>query len=166
MALLAYFKKTTSKPLIDVLPSPTGPLSLKMQSSCIEAANKRVAKEPERTGRGSASESATKPTKRGIYQKYRSQEKAEISSYAAMHGTRAAIRHYKGHFPQLKWMTVNDWRIAMAVATKKAIRSGEPVKIDKQKEKKRGRPSMLLDEITADIKRYITSLRDAIRYKF
>ena len=49
----------------------------------------------------------------------------------------------------------------MAVATKKAIRSGEPVKIDRLEEKKRGRPSMLSDEVTADIKRYITSLRDA-----
>ena len=43
MALLAYFKK--SKPSKDILPSPTGPLSLTIQSSCIEAANKRVAEE-------------------------------------------------------------------------------------------------------------------------
>ena len=162
MALLAYFKKTP-KPAIDALPSPTGPLSLKMQASCIEAANKRVAEELQRTGGASSSESGTKSTKRGVYQKYTPQEKAEISSYAAMHGTTAAIRHYKGRFPQLKWTTVNDWRKAMAVATKKAIRSGEPVKIDRLEEKKRGRPSMLSDEVTADIKRYITSLRDAGR---
>ena len=160
MALLAYFKKTP-KPAIDALPSPTGPLSLKMQSSCIEAANKRVTEELQRTGGASSSESGTKSTKRGVYQKYTPQEKAEISSYAAMHETTAAIRHYKGRFPQLKWTTVNDWRKAMAVATKKAIRSGEPVKIDRLEEKKRGRPSMLSDEVTADIKRYITSLRDA-----
>ena len=54
MALLAYFKK--SKPSKDILPSPTGPLSLTIQSSCIEAANKRVAEELKRTSEASAAE--------------------------------------------------------------------------------------------------------------
>ena len=90
MALLAYFKK--SKPSKDILPSPTGPLSLTIQSSCIEAANKRVAEELKRTSEASAAELGAKSTKRGMYQKYTPQEKAEIRSYAAMHGTTAAIR--------------------------------------------------------------------------
>ena len=159
MALLAYFKK--SKPSKDILPSPTGPLSLTIQSSCIEAANKRVAEELQRTSEASAAESGAKSTKRGMYQKYTPQEKAEISSYAAMHGTTAAIRRFKDRFPQLKWTTVNDWKKAMAVATKNAVKSGESVKIDKLEEKKRGRPSILSDAVTTDIKRYITTLRDA-----
>ena len=45
---------------------------------------------------------------------------------------------FKDHFPQLKWTTAKDWKKAMAVATKKAARSGKPVKINKLEEKKRG----------------------------
>ena len=155
MALLAYFKK--SNPSKAVLPSPTGPLSLQMPSSCIEAANKCVAEELERT----SAESVTKSTKRGTYQKYTPKEKAEISSYAIMHGTTATIRHFKDRFPELKWTTVNDWKKAMMVATKKAAKSGNPMQIDKLEEKKRGRPSLLSEDVTSDIKRYITTLRDA-----
>ena len=155
MALLAYFKK--SNPSKAILPSPIGPLSLQMPSSCIEAANKRVTEELERA---SASESARKSTKRGMYQKYTPKEKAEISSYAAMHGTTATTRHFKDHFPQLKW-TVNDWKKAMVVATKKAAKSGNPMQIDGLEEKKRGRPSILSEDVTSDVKHYITTLRDA-----
>ena len=155
MALLAYFKK--SNPSKAVLPSPTGPLSLQMPSSCIEAANKCVAEELERT----SAESVTKSTKRGTYQKYTPKEKAEISSYAIMHGTTATIRHFKDRFPELKWTTVNDWKKAMMVATKKAAKSGNPMQIDKLEEKKRGRPSLLSEDVTSDIKRYIATLRDA-----
>ena len=46
----------------------------------------------------------------------------------------------------------------MAVATKKAMRSGEPVNTDKLEDEKGGRPSLLSDEVTADIKRFITLL--------
>ena len=109
----------------------------------------------------STSESATKSMKRGTYEKYTPKEKAEISSYAVMHGTTAAIRHFKDRFPQLKWTTVNDWKKAMVVATKKAANSGKPVQIDTLEEKKRGRPSILSEDVTSDVKRYITSLRDA-----
>ena len=156
MSLLAYFEK--SNPSKTVLPSPTGPLSLQMPSSCIEAGNKCVTDELERT---SASEPTTKSTKRGTYQKYTPKEKAEISSYAAMHGTTATVRHFKDGFPQLKWTTINDWKKAMVVATKQAAKSGNPVQINKFEEKKRGRPSILFEDVTRDIKRYITTMRDA-----
>lgn len=160
MALLAYFQR--SNPSKAVLPSPTGPLSLQMSSSCIEAANKCVAEELEKTST-STSESATKSIKRGTYEKYTPKEKAEISSYAVMHGTAATIRHFKDRFPQLKWTTVNNWKKAtcMVVATKKAAKSGKPVQIDTLEEKKGGRPSILSEDVTSDIKRYITSLCDA-----
>ena len=47
----------------------------------------------------------------------------------------------------------------MAVTTKKAIRSGEPVKIDKLEEKKRGRPSLVSNKVQPSLG--ITSLCDA-----
>ena len=66
------------------------------------------------------------------------------------------MRHYKSRLPQLKWMIVSDCRKAMAVTTKKAIRSGEPVKIDKLEEKKRGRPSLVSDKVTTIIRHHLT----------
>ena len=132
-------------------------LSLQMPFSCNEAAYKCVTEELERT----SAESATKSTKRGTYQKYTPKEKAEISSYADKHGTAATIRHFNDCFPQLKWITVNDWKKAMIAATKKAAKSGNPMQIDKLE--KRGRPPILYypKMVTSDIIRYITTLRDA-----
>ena len=46
----------------------------------------------------------------------------------------------------------------MVVATKKAAKSGNPMQIDELEEKKRGRPS---EDVTSDVKRYITTRRDA-----
>ena len=78
-----------------------------------------------------------------------------------MHGTIATIRHFKDCFPQMKWTTVNDWKKAMVVATKKAAKSGKAVQIYTLEEKKRGSPSILSEDVTSDIKRYITSLHNA-----
>ena len=78
-----------------------------------------------------------------------------------MHGTTATVRHFKDRFPQLKWTTVKDWKKAMVVATKQAAKSGNPVQINKLEEKKRGRPSILFEDVARDIKRYITTMCDA-----
>ena len=49
----------------------------------------------------------------------------------------------------------------MIKATKKAVRGGQLEKISLLEEKKRGRPSLFPDSVTADIKCYIRALRDA-----
>ena len=70
MALLAYVKKPG--PSKATLPSPTGPLSLQMPSSCIEAANKCVSEELERTS-ATTSEldvSANKPAKDFLHHQF------------------------------------------------------------------------------------------------
>ena len=85
----------------------------------------------------------------------------DYSSYAVMHGTTGTVRHFKNRFPQLKWTTVNDRNNAMIVATKKAAKNGNPMQIDKLEEQKKGRPSILFEDVTSDIKRYITTLHDA-----
>ena len=78
-----------------------------------------------------------------------------------MHGTTATIRHFKDCFPQLKWTNVNKWKKAMVMATRKAAKSGNSMQIDKLEEKKRGRPSTLFEDVTSDVKHYITTLHDA-----
>ena len=131
-------------------------MSKQLPSSCIEAANNHV----EEVAKQTTAEDA-KGKKRGPYKKYTSKERAEVANYATLHGTSAAIRHFKARFPDLKWTTVNDWKEAMNKATKKAARDGQLEKIVVLEEKKRGRPSLLQDSVTADIKCYIRALRDA-----
>ena len=97
---------------------------------------------------------------RGPYKKYPSKDRAEVANYSTLHGTSAAIRHFKARFPDLKWTTVNDWKEAMIKETKKAARDGQ-LEIVVLEEKKRGRPSLLPDSVIADIKCYIRALRDA-----
>ena len=49
----------------------------------------------------------------------------------------------------------------MVMATRKAAKSGNSMQIDKLEEKKRGRPSTLFEDVTSDVKHYITTLHDA-----
>ena len=83
-------------------------MSKQLPSSCIEAANNHV----EEVAKQTTAEGA-KGRKRGPYKKYTSKERAEVANYATLHGTSAAIRHFKARFPDFKWTTVNDWKEAM-----------------------------------------------------
>ena len=111
MSLCAYFQKMNKS----CLPNPQGPLSKQLPSSCIESANNHV----EEVTKQMTTEGA-KGRKRGPYKKYTPNDKAEVANYATLHGTSAAIRHFKARFPDLKWTTVNDWKEAMIKATTKA----------------------------------------------
>ena len=150
--LYAYFQRTSNS----CLPSPQGPVSKRLPSSLIESVNSHVEEVANET-----TAEGTKGRKRGPYKKYTAKDKADVANYATFHGTSAAIRHFKARFPDLKWTTVNDWKEAMIKATKKAARGGQLEKIVLLEEKKRGRPSLLPDLVTGDIKCYIRALRDA-----
>ena len=151
--LYAYFQKTSASK--SYLPNPQGPLS-KQLPSCIESANNHVQKVTEQTAEDA------KGRKRDPYKKYTSKDRAEVANYATLHGTSAAIRHFKARFPDLKWTTVNDWKEAMIKEAKKAARDGQLEKIIVLEEKKRGQPSLLPDSVTADIKCYIRALRQGV----
>ena len=138
--LYAYFQKTSKS----CLPNPQGPLSKQLPCSCIGSANKHVEELAKQTT------IVAKSGKRGPYKKYFPKERAEVANYATLHGTSAAIRHFKARFPDLKWTTVDDWKGAMLKATSKAAIDGQLEKITKLKEKKRGRPSLLPDSVTTD----------------
>ena len=145
--LFKYFKREAS------LPSPSGPLSQKMPSSMIQAANDSVSSV---VAEGNGSDGK----KRGPYVKLSSKDKARIGNYAVTHGTSAAIRHFETEFPYLKWTTVNDWKTAMTAKMKQAHSSGkfEPIKL--LEGKKTGRPSTLSDELTRELKLYIEVIRE------
>ena len=162
MSLFKYFKRDSP------LPSPSGPLSREIPSTAIVAANDEVSKVLEKAGTTSrTTEPSTKPEtkplangnsvkQRGSYQRYTDTERATIGNYAHVHGTTAALRHFKTRYPELKYTTICDWRKAVADEEKK---TKQPV--TKLTSKKRGRPSMLPDEITVVIVKYINAIRDA-----
>ena len=93
----------------------------------------------------------TKSRKRSPYKKDTPKDKAKVANYATLHGTSAAIWHFKACFPDLKWTTVKNWRKAMVKATTKPARDAQLEKIVVLEEKKRDRPSLLPDSVTADI---------------
>ena len=132
------------------LPFPNGPLSREIPVTAISTANDEVMK-AFKTG-----EDDKGVQRRGPYQKYTDKEKAEIGKYVLMHGTTAALRHFKDQYSKLKYTTICEWKRAIAA---EEIKSQQPV--TELKSKKRGRPSMLPDNITTLLMKYIHAIRDA-----
>ena len=95
MSLFKYFK-----PLMkSSLPSPIGKLSGTIPSSSIAAANLEVSK---------VLPAVSALVTWGNYAKLTPKQKAVIGNYAMLHGTSAALNHFKKEFPELKWSTAND----------------------------------------------------------
>ena len=143
-SLYHYFKRDS------LLPSPTGPLSKEVPATTISAANKEVLE----CLKHSEDEKGAK--KRGTYQKYSGDVKAKIGNYAAANGTSAAICYFKSDFPNLKYTSVCEWKNAVAALTRKSHEMVETLE-----EKKRGRPSLLPEDITSHLTKYIHAIRDA-----
>ena len=107
--LYKYFKPT--KPSSgSQLPEPDGHLSITVPSTSIVAANQEVSKvlATEKSASGSSGSKQC-----GTYAKYTPKQKATIGNYSISHGTSAALRYFKAEFPDLKWSTVNDWKVAI-----------------------------------------------------
>ena len=85
-SLYHYFKSNSP------LPCPNGPLSREVPAIAISEANKEVTKVLK------DSEDKDGVKRRGAYQKYTPKDKAIIGNYAVMHGTSAALRHFKTNF--------------------------------------------------------------------
>ena len=143
--LFKYFKHKSE------LPSPNSPLSQKMPSSMIQAANDGVL---------SVVSTHSEGKKRGLHVKLSSKDKARIGNYAVTHGTSAAIKHFHTKFPYLKWTTVNDWKIAMTAKMRHAHSCGKFEPITSLEGKNTGRPSTLSDELTRELKLYIEVIRE------
>ena len=149
MSLYRYFQREKS-----ILPSRDGPLSSKVPSSHIEAANKRVSE---------VLSAAAEPSKpgRGVYKKYTPKDKATVANYSLLNGTSAAIRHFKDELPDIKCTSVNDWKRAVEQKKKIDRAHGRCEPVVELSGKKRGRPSVLSDELTNELKSYVYALRDA-----
>ena len=132
------------------LPSPNGPLSREVPAGAISEANKEVTK----VLKNSEGQDGVKS--RGTYQKYTPKDKATIGNYAVMHGTSAALRHFKTKFPDLKYTTVCEWRKAIVAKTRKDHEA-----VTELAEQKRGRPGILPEDILTHIMKYIRAIRDA-----
>ena len=153
--LYKYFKPT--KPSSgSQLPEPDGHLSITVPSTSIVAANQEVSKvlATEKSASGSSGSK-----QRGTYAKYTPKQKATIGNYSILHGTSAALRYFKAEFPDLKWSTVNDWKVAIIRKKRVAdVQNDKPVV--ELVEKKRGRPSTLPEEISREVMEYIRAIRD------
>jgi len=84
MALWKYFIREVKAPL----PSPSGSLSRTISSGGIVAANKEVQHVIDSSMDGTV-------LKKGPYEHFDDEERAQIGRYAADHRVAAAVRHYK-----------------------------------------------------------------------
>ena len=141
MALFRYFKPK-EKQENRFLPDPTGPLSVVVPSSTIDAANKavkRVLDDGER--------SCTQKRARGQYETFPAKEKATIARYASEIGVTKAIRKQEKQYSgsQLKESTVRAWakkyKAELHERCKAKTADGKP--LDELEDKKRVRPLLL-----------------------
>ena len=68
----------------------------------------------------------------------------------------AALRHYVGKFPDLKYTTICEWKKVISSQQKKESKS-----VTELNSKKRGRPPMFPEEVTTCVMKYIFAVRDA-----
>ena len=104
MSILKYFKPVCKKEKDFVLPDPSGPLSERVPSSSIEAANKKVS-ELIANPLESSSEQEVHPsqskTKRKRYLILTPAQRYEIGKRAAENGIAASLRYYAQKYPEL-----------------------------------------------------------------
>ena len=142
--LFKYFKASSSSPQV-ALPSPDGPLLREVPSTAISSANKEVEEVM------ASSDAHITEKKRKL-----SKQKATIGNYTLINGTSAALRHYVGEFPDLKYTTICEWKKVISSQQKKESKS-----VTELNSKKRGRPPMFPEEVTTCVMKYIFAVRDA-----
>ena len=142
-----YFKPTKPSFRSQIL-KPDGRYSMTIPSSII-AANQEVS-------RVLAMEKSVCVSKQcGMYTKYTPKQKATIENYSILHGTIATLRHFKAEFPDLKWLIVNNWKVAI-IKKKRVVDVQNDEHLVKLGEKKRGRLSMLPEKVME----YIRAVQD------
>ena len=79
-----------------------------------------------------------------------------IGNYVALHGTSAALRHFKSKFPDLKYTTVCEWRKAIVAKTRKDHKV-----VTELEEQKRERPRMLPEDVLTHVMKYVRAIHNA-----
>ena len=150
-----------------ILPNPNGALSECVSPRIIDECNRRVSEvlcvSP------SASPSADSPTsgkKRGKYATYSPSDRAKIGKCGVENGPSAAIPKLKIEFPNLKETTVRDICDSYKREfnnRKRKLDYNEPenIEINDIQPKKRGRKTLLPDEMDRQVQSYIEILRSS-----
>jgi len=105
MTLLAYFKKSNSSKTL--LPSPTGPLSLRMPSFCIELTRRPT--NGQKSWREQATQRPSWPQNQPNEERMKSTHPRKRQRPVVIHGTTATIRprHTSRNFAITKFLTRN-----------------------------------------------------------
>ena len=144
MALYRYLQT------VDSLPSPRGPLSIRMSPASIQEANKAVRDAPKRS------------KSRGKYSKYKPEQQAQVAKYAVEFGIQAAVRRFSKDFGvDLKGSTIRSWKakyLAEVDAKKSNGEADAPVTCLTLK--KRGKPLLLGEKLDEDVKHYLRAVRE------
>lgn len=152
MALLKYFKKSS------VLPHPNGPLSDKIPSSSIAAANNEVKDQV-------SSLTVNEVVKRGTYSKYSDEERTKVGKRASEMGVTNTLRFYKKEFSDkpLKESTVRTWKVQYEQELKRRhkFETGKETGVTKLVSGKRGRPFLLGNELDKRVQEYLKQMREA-----
>ena len=96
------------------------------------------------------------PVTRENYAKFTPKQKAAVGNYAVLHGTSAALHHFKTEFPELKCSTANDWIIKQKKI--KVSQGQEPAEVAELVGKSRGRPPTLPEDISKDLIEYARAI--------
>jgi hypothetical protein len=150
MSLFKYFQPSST------LPKPEGRLSTVVPSSSIAAANKEVKQ---------VLDKADKPEgnlKRGAYEYFTPEEKAQIGKRAAEYGVTASLRYFSKAFTgrSLKESTVRTWKMKYLQEIAARRRSGGDMNVKELVNKKLGRPLMLGEDLDKQVRAYLTALRE------
>ena len=150
MALWKYFKREVKTPL----PSPTGNLSSAISSGGIVATNREVQRVMDKSNDGTL-------LKRGPYEHFDDEERAQIGRYTADHGVAAAVRHYQKLFPtrKVKESSVRTWRNNYLRDLQIRKEEGREMVVKKLPYKKRGRPLLLGDYLDGKLRAYVEEIR-------
>ena len=93
-------------------------------------------------------------SKRGKYNKWTGEERAEIARCANKNGVSQTVRLLKGKYPRLTKQTVSDFKKALNEAKRNTV--GE---VDEIRGRKRGRPTLLPEELMQKTIETIQTLR-------
>ena len=141
----------------DTLPDPSGPLSGKVPSEAIAAANKEVTKVLDKSCKDDKSG-------RGPYLTLTSAQRFTIGKRAAEYGTTAAIRYFMKKYPELPPKETTVWRLKNLYHSQLRLHHDDISSAESVKElptKKTGRPLMTGDELDKQVSDYIGYLRSA-----
>jgi len=155
MSILNFFKPKK------VIPSESSEMAVVLGSAALKEANDRVECIVGSPSGSQSSSQTPSSAKRGKYIIFSPKDRAEIGKYCSQNGPAAAVKKFKGMFPNLAESTVRGMRKkyeeTLNSRKRKLDFEGEITEIVS---KKRGRPLLLGAELDTKVQKYVSVLRD------